>query len=144
MYADNHVRYDHASRAKRLHVRCPKCDSRAEAHQPSQTETGVIAGDCSRPWLSDDWIIVCEHCMWRASNLAYSQLPNLFYQVEARGNVLWAWNRDHLTMLRQLLAGEDVSEHPYEWFATYARREWLLKKNRKHLLKEIIRTLENS
>ena len=144
MYGDNHIRYEHASRAKRLHVRCPKCNSRAEARQPSQTEIGVIAGDCSIPWLSDDWVIVCEHCMWRVSNLSYSQLPNLFYQVEARGNILWAWNRDHLSMLRQLLAGEDVSGHPYEWFATFARREWLQKKNRKYFLKEINRTLEIS
>lgn len=141
--ADNHIRYDHASRAKRLHVQCPKCNSRAEAYQPSQTSVGVIAHDCTEPWYSEDWSVVCERCFWRASDLAYSELPELYYQVAARGVVMWAWNRDHLTMLRLLLSGDDISGHRYEWFATYAQQEWLKQKNRKHLLKATIRVLKD-
>ena len=81
----------------------------------------------------------CEACAFREEALAYADLPSPYYEVVARGVHLWAWNRGHFTMLLDLLEGRSVDSHPYAWNATYARREWVLKKNRTRLARAIRR-----
>lgn len=139
----NHVRYDHCSRPTLLHLTCPKCKSRCIASKPSESEKGVLTGNCNKAWMTDDWKLICERCSYRASGLAYEDLPSSYYQVEARGHILWAWNRDHLIMLLKLLKNELVQGDPYEWFATYTHGKWLQKKNRNYLAKSIERLLTN-
>ena len=139
----SHVRYDHRSRPTLLHLSCPKCSGRCFAQKPSESEKGVFTGDCNKAWSIDDWKVVCENCDFRAENLSYESLPKVFYQVEARANVLWAWNRDHLIMLLKLLRHESIKDDPYEWFSTYAHKEWLQKKNRSYLIKSIERFLRD-
>jgi len=103
----------------------------------------ILTGDCNKAWLTNDWKIVCEKCDYRGINLPYDKLPKIYYQVEAKRYVLWAWNRDHLMMLLKLLKQESIKCDPYEWFSTYAHKEWLQKKNRNSFVKSIEKFLRN-
>lgn len=48
----------------------------------------------------------------------------LWFDLRAQDCELWAWNREHLTMLIELLEGRDVSQHPYGFLATYVPGAW--------------------
>ncbi len=124
----SHVRYDHRRRARDLHLRCPKCDDLAFAGKTSERNQGLLVHDLAGTWHLSDWQVQCTTCLYRIADCSYDALPDLYYRVSARGVELWAWNRDHLQMLHQLLSGEDVSAHSYGSLATYAHRDWLLKK----------------
>jgi hypothetical protein len=139
--ADSHARYDHRSRPTLIEVRCPGCGGRAVATEPCQEEgyVRVMEGGCPH-WCTAEWKVVCSRCAYRDSGRSYSDLGELFYRVEARGVVLWAWNRGHLVMLHDLLSGRPVEHHRYAWFATYARRDWL-KGSRKEALAKAVATL---
>ena len=139
----NHVRYDHQHRPTLLHLVCPKCNGRCVAQKPSEANTGALAGDCTAAWITNDWAVACEHCHYRTYDQSYRDLPDIFYQVEARGGSLWAWNKEHLIMLLKLLRNDSLKGDQYEWYATYARKEWLQKKNRSSFIKSIERFLEN-
>ena len=89
---------------------------------------GEVAHDCTVPWYNDDWSVICESCLYRTADISYRDLPPASYVCEARGHNLWAWNRDHLVMMLNLLRGESITGHKYEWFATSIRREWIEKK----------------
>jgi hypothetical protein len=60
----------------------------------------------------------------RLINQHYAQLPAPYHQVSVSGRTLWAWNAEHLDMLRQVLEGQNVRGHPYAFFATYVHRGW--------------------
>ena len=136
-YGRSHVRYGHRCRARDLHVLCPRCGERALAQKNSEREMGVLIGDLSGTWDLSDWRVQCDSCLYRSIDVAYEELPKFYYRVEARGVELWAWNRDHLAMLLMVLEDQSVENHPFGWLATYARREWLLKRNRVGLARAI-------
>ena len=133
----SHVRYDHRSRARILHVACPRCQRRAEAKKESELEKGNVIGDTEGTWELSDWSIVCHACPFRQSSLAYEQLPDLFCRLDIRGIAIWAWNFDHLQMLLRLLNHESIDGDPYRWFATYAHGDWLRESNRSAIVKKL-------
>jgi hypothetical protein len=55
--------------------------------------------------------------------------------------VIWAWNREHLLMLHDLLTNKPLENNKYAWFATYARRDWLKGSRRKSLIKAVEKLL---
>lgn len=132
----NHVRYDHVSRPTLIEVKCPKCQSKAIATEPCYEEGQLLLIDIGCPhWYSPAWSVKCSTCMFRAAQKEYAEIGDFYYQVELRGGVLWAWNREHLDMLYNLLSGRSVEKHKYGWFATYARKEWLSGAKRKAFAK---------
>ena len=139
----SHVRYDHSSRPRVLDVVCPKCRSRATSYKDSELEKGHLIGDLAGTWHLEDWNIKCLSCSFRKSNTKYTQLPPPYYKVTARDIELWAFNHDHFLMLLRLLDGEDIAGEPYEWFATYAHRDWLKTSNRERLVKQMRRFLDS-
>ena len=121
-----HVRYGHTSRPRRLDVICPSCGSLAHATKISEDGYNeLIIGDLSPSFQLNDWDIKCMSCPKRISNLAYEELPKLFYSEGALD--IWAWNGDHATCIIDFLSGKDTSKNPYHWFMTYIRKEWLKK-----------------
>jgi hypothetical protein len=66
-----------------------------------------------------------------------------FWDFETAGCRVWAWNQDHLRMLFAALHGESTAGHPYDWFRSYIRKEWLLKRNRLRIAKEITKQIAN-
>jgi hypothetical protein len=129
----SHVRYDHCSRPRVLHVVCPKCAGCTTATKASESDDSHLIGDLSGTWGLADWVAKCIRCDYRDQGLSYERLTDPYYRVEAAGVELWAWNRDHFAMLLRLLRGEDIKGDPYEWFATYAHRQWLKRSNRRRL-----------
>ncbi|WP_143484380.1 hypothetical protein [Pseudoalteromonas piscicida] len=140
----NHVRYDHSSRPTLLHLSCPKCNGRCLSRKQSESADKIIAGDCNTAWHTDDWMVLCESCTYRIHGLAYEELPPLYYQVSARGHNLWAWNKQHLLMLKKLINAKSIKDDPYEWFATYAHKSWIKKKNRAAFVNAINKFMANS
>lgn len=144
MYGLNHIRYEHCSRPVLLHLSCPKCARRCVAKKPSENHNKLYAGDCTKAWGTDDWEVRCESCLYRKSGLSYDALPSLYYKVCTSGGELWAWNKDHLITLKRFLNHENVKDEPYEWFLTYAKKEWVLKRNRRRFVKAIEKFISGS
>lgn len=121
----SHLRYDHKHRPTKIECICPLCGGRAIAQEPAFEEACLIVHDISAGWDQLLFRVRCTQCMYRANGLGYSDLGEPFHQISVSGRTLWAWNSEHLAMLRKLLAGESIAEDPYGWFATYAQRGWL-------------------
>ena len=121
-----HVRYGHNHRPTQIHVRCPRCGSLALALKPSESDMGIATGDVSGTWHLADWTVACSRCPLRLAGLAYESLPPLFFEIDG----IFAWNRDHLHFLSLHISGHDTAQHPYRFFTTYIRGEWLRDKNR--------------
>jgi hypothetical protein len=131
-----HLRYDHERRPTLIEVKCPKCHGRARATEPCYAEGDVIVGEGSCPhWEKPEWSIACLACTFRSSGQSYFEIGELFYRTVTRGVEMWAWNREHLHMVYDLLSDRPVDNHRYAWFATYAHRDWLKGSRRKALAK---------
>ena len=55
--------------------------------------------------------------------------------------MVWAWNREHLLMLHDLLTNKPIENHKYAWLVTYAERDWLKGSRRKSLTKAVEKLL---
>ncbi len=139
-----HLRYDHNARPRELDVACPRCTASCRALKPSERGRPVVVMDMDPTWNKPDWRFGCSECGLSKEGIAYKDLPPLYYQVEVAGVRLWAWNREHLALLAMVLNSESVDGHPYEWFATYAKREWLQGSARAALLRAVRKKLLTS
>ncbi len=133
-----HRRYGHSARPSLLHVLCPSCGARADARKASEDPDVVLVGDLSPGWNLADWNVTCQRCPFRLPQLAYADLPPLFYRIDRAGVELWAWNRDHLVFLEAYLSSRDVSDHPLRWLGAYVKGEWK-EKGRRGRLAAVIR-----
>lgn len=120
----SHVRYDHKQRPTKIEVVCPKCGGCAVATEPAYAQGTLVVGDLSPSWDKPVFQVRCTNCFLRLANQHYYQLSPPYHQVSVSGRTLWAWNREHLDMLRQMLEGVDIKGHPYAFFATYIHRGW--------------------
>ena len=128
----SHVRYDHQRRPTFVEVKCKKCGARATATEHCYEKGHIVVGEGSCPhWNKSQWSVSCSVCMFRSTGQNYFDIGDFFYQVTSGGVVLWAWNREHLMMLHDLLTNKPVEEHKYACFATYAHRDWLKGSRRK-------------
>ncbi len=138
----SHLRYDHQSRPTFVEVKCPKCGGLATAMEPCYGEGHVLAAEGGCPhWNKSEWSVSCLDCTFRSSGQSYFDIGEFFYQATSRGVVIWAWNREHLLMLHDLLTNKPVENHKYAWFATYAHRDWLKGSRRKSLSKMVEKLL---
>lgn len=141
----SHGRYAHERRPTRLAVACPRCGARATAVEGDGSDpmgisvdggpdnyTVARSGEYADPPV---WSVRCSAAPHRTEGLRWDDLGEPWFQVEARGEVLWAWNEDHLRFLRDVLAGTNVSGHPYAPLATYVRGAW--KKHAEDFVKAI-------
>ena len=134
----SHVRYDHKQRPTQLDIVCPRCRGLAWAQMLVFDKRHLHTGDTSTHWRQK-FSVHCTACLYRAHELDYQSLGEPFHQISIMGKTLWAWNLQHLRMVRAVLAGESVAGHPYAYYATYIHRVWLLK--RRQFLREIDRHL---
>ena len=140
----SHLRYDHHQRPTLVEVKCPKCGGKAAATEPCHGEGYIVVGEGSCPhWNKSEWSVSCSDCMFRSSGNNYFDIGEFFYQVQSRGVIMWAWNREHLLMLYDLLSNRPVLNHKYSWFATYAERDWLKESRRKSLAKAVEKLLDD-
>jgi hypothetical protein len=139
-----HVRYGHKSRPTVIDMVCPKCGLRAVASLNSQEPLGAVVGDTNPASYEDRWTVACTQCVYRANAVSGADVSPFFWELEAAGCRVWAWNEQHLQMLLSVLLGEKTRGHPYDWFRSYVRREWLLKRNRLRIAKEIARRIANN
>jgi hypothetical protein len=138
-----HVRYGHKSKPSVIDIVCPKCGLRAIASLISTEPVGAVIGDLHPAFRDDRWSVICTHCTYRANPISGADVTPFFWEFEAAGCQVWAWNQEHLQMLSTVLLGESTSGHPYDWFRSYIRKEWLLKRNRLRIAKEIARRVAN-
>ena len=131
-----HPRYAHENSPSEIHVRCPKCKGKALARR---APLPILPIGKQPPPSGPRWQLTCLECMHRADKLEFEDLTEPWYQISARGETLFAWNRDHLVMLGRFLGGESVEGDPYEDYVAYVRRTWL--KVREDLAKAIQRRL---
>ena len=138
----SHLRYDHTRRPTLIEVKCPKCHGKASATEPCYQEGDSVVGEGSCPhWVKPEWSIACSGCTFRRSGQNYSEIGELFYRTVTRGVALWAWNREHLVMLSDLLSDRSIANHKYRSFATYAHRDWLKGSHKKAFAKAVERLL---
>lgn len=138
----SHLRYDHQRRPTLVEVKCPKCGGRATATEPCYGEGHFVAAEGSCPhWNTSEWSVSCSGCMFRSSGQSYLDIGEFFYQAKSGAIVMWAWNREHLLMLYDLLSNRSVENHKYAWCATYAHRDWLKGSRRKSLAKAVEKLL---
>lgn len=130
-----HIRYGHNRRPTLIHVRCPRCGSRASATKPSESGMGLVTDDLCGTWHLSDWVVTCSTCPFRLVDGAYEALPPLYFEDEG----IFAWNRDHLQFISLHLSGCDTTSDPYHCFATYIRGEWL--RHRAQSIKTVARLL---
>lgn len=138
-----HVRYGHRSRPTEIDMVCPKCGLRAVASLVSDEPLGTVVGDGNPASWEDRWAVACTQCTYRASSVPGVDVTPFFWEFEAAGCRVWAWNEGHLQMLASVLHGEKTAGRPYHWFRSYVRREWLLKRNRLRIAKEIAKRIAN-
>ena len=139
----SHLRYEHHRRPTLIEVKCPKCKARATATEPCYAEGYVIVGEGSCPhWERPEWSITCSGCTFRTSGQSYFDIGPLFYTTASRGVDLWAWNREHLLMLSDLLSDRPVANHRYASLATYAHKDWLKASHRSALAKAVKKLLQ--
>lgn len=122
-----HARYDHAARPTLIALRCPACGAESHATLPSHVEGKALSGDLSPEHHASAWRVVCRSCPHRAGPFTYEALrayAPLWFDASERGEALWAWNREHLGMIIDVLEGRDVTGHPYGWLATYVPGAW--------------------
>lgn len=140
-----HVRYNHSCRASVIDLVCPACGHRAVASAVLDERfggpLGAVAGDGFIEMGAVRWGIACTHCAHRAEATSIDVLTPFFWEFDAAGCRVWAWNRDHLQMLLKVLRGESVAGDTHECLRTYIPREWLLRGNRPRIAKEIARRL---
>lgn len=119
-----HIRYGHACRPARIDVRCRRCAGRAIATLPG--ETARLIGDMHPRWnpAGPWWTVQCAMCLAREPDVAYRDLPPLFWQASFRHGALWAWNREHLGFLIRYLQGAPADAEPYGWLAAYVPGRW--------------------
>lgn len=138
----SHLRYDHHRRPTLVEVKCPKCGARATATEPCYAEGYFVVGEGSCPhWNESEWSVSCSDCMFRSSNKSYLDLGEYFYKAKSGGVVIWAWNREHLVMLYDLLSNRPIENHKYASFATYAHKDWLKGSRRKSLATAVAKLL---
>jgi hypothetical protein len=125
-----HVRYAHACRPRDIDVACPRCRARARASKVSELASPSIIGDLSPSWGVSDWTVACTTCPHRAADLAYKDLPDLFWKTTVGDLEVWAWNRDHLVFLTKYLNGDATKDDAYGWFAAYVPGAWHKKRER--------------
>ncbi len=127
-----HVRYEYEHRPAKIDIKCPKCSALAFAKENGEH---TFSGDLSDNWNSSPFSILCTKCLYREENLSYQQLTEPYYQIEGRGEILWAWNIEHLQMIYKFLKDEPIKNHKYEFFHTYIHGDW--KKYKQFYIKAI-------
>lgn len=115
---------DHKQRPTKIEVVCPNCGGCAVATEPAYDRGCLIIGDTSLSWDKPAFSVMCTGCFFRMANQHYNQLAAPYHQISVSGRTLWAWNEEHLDMLKQVLEGRSVKDHPYAFFATYVHRGW--------------------
>ena len=138
-----HVRYGHKTTPTLIDVVCSKCGMQATAKLISEEAIGVVASDLNPAVQKDRWSVACRHCTYRMSSVPKNEVTPFFWEFEAAGCRVWAWNEAHLGMLASVLLGESIGGHSYECLRTYIHKEWLLKRNRLRIAKEIANRIAN-
>ncbi|QNP69034.1 hypothetical protein IAG44_05975 [Streptomyces roseirectus] len=118
-------------------VRCPRCDRLAHR----ETHRSKAAGETSR------WRVICRSCGLSWARWTPDKCPlTLWLQADTRHGTVWAYNLEHLTLLRDFVAA-DLREHA-PWYEHEHRRmtlvarlpAWLKSaKNRPEILRTIDR-----
>ena len=132
---NNHVRYDHKSRPKKIDVVCPKCKCRAIAHDNYAHPNYFSVSNLSPHWHESSFNVSCTACHYRDLNISYDQLTEPFCQINGRGEILWAWNLDHLEMIYLFLSDKNIKKHNYKFYETYIHGNWKI--NKKFYVKSI-------
>ncbi len=125
-----------------IEIRCPRCEGRAVAIEPSYEQGIKRVIDVYFENINPKWSVRCASCRYTATDVHYEDLTEPFNQVAIRGDTLWAWNQEHLFMIRDFLAGKSIKGNPYEWFATYVRGTWM--RRRVLFIKEIDKFLKQN
>jgi ribosomal protein L37AE/L43A len=120
----NHVRYDHKIRPRRLEITCPKCGNCAVAIDQKASKDSELVSNLSPAWRNPLFKISCTKCIYRAAGVSYNELSEPYHQIDGRGGVLWAWNREHLNMIHDFLKGVSVAGNEYEFLCTYIHGTW--------------------
>jgi hypothetical protein len=94
------------------------------ASKHSERDAPTLVGDLSPSWSLHDWEISCQSCSYRASALAYRDLPARYWAFEVGGMTVWAWNREHLDFVRRSLLQQAQDSDPYSWLANYIPGDW--------------------
>lgn len=140
-----HYRYRHTSRASVIDVVCRSCGHRAVAScVPNAFSIWPVGAVLGGGWVemgAVHYTITCTHCTYRSQSTRLKDITPFFWDFDAAGCRVWAWNREHLQMLLKILRGESTTGDAHEWFRTYIPRNWLLRGNRSRIAKEIERRL---
>jgi hypothetical protein len=126
------MRYGHVTRPTAIALVCPRCGGHALATQPAYASGILAAGDCSQQW-GEPWTVACQRCPYRIEGLDWDHmlgLSKLYFSAIVGGVELWAWNREHLRMIRTVLEGRPLLGDPFAYLATYLRGEWLRRSRR--------------
>lgn len=135
-----HVVYDHRWRPSQIDVVCPGCGALAQARDPHH---GTNINPHDEFFDKPVFRVACTRCPFRAANLRFNELPDLYHQVGARGRVLWAWNLEHLQMLLGAMQQRDAASNkrivaPY---VEYINGDW--KRHRAEFAKVIVRHMKD-
>lgn len=136
----------------KTYVECPQCGSCAVSARVNEADSDWFAErrlSCKSCGHSDHWHSRKIHRRWREVRDDYFGLP-LWLQTECRGEVLWAYNEQHLELLERLVSARQRERTPDEDYGWANRSllsrlpKWIkAKKNRDDVLKGISRLRSN-
>lgn len=123
---------------------------------PKYQKQAKVLSEGTGYWHQKSHTLICLHCSFKQihdrSHMAiggafdpFFKLP-LWFTTTVRGNFLWAYNRQHLVFIKQLVQA-DLREKPFGHNYVLANRfpKWILaKKNRSHVIKAIDRLLKST
>jgi len=125
--SSTHVRYGHGAGTSSIALVCPRCGREAIASLPCAALGVALIADLSPEWRAKQWRVACTACAHRAGPFGYQEMRGhapLYFTLTAKGEDLWAWNREHVHLLIEVLRGARVDRHRLGWLAYYVPGRW--------------------
>ncbi|QHS57125.1 hypothetical protein GWR56_16860 [Mucilaginibacter sp. 14171R-50] len=122
----SHIRYGHSHYPRVMDVICPYCCKKSALKYIGIPDNVEHFLDID--YQIKDLLFTCDHCLKRKT-IDNSNIKNfeLFNKIEIRGELIWAWNSNHLDYLIEVLSGNERPSHKWAFFRTYIHKKWFAK-----------------
>ncbi len=121
-----HVRYDHYHYPREIDLLCPHCKNHSVAineNVPKEIEHFIDIANFEKIWD-----FKCIYCI-KKYQVEWDDIQNmdLWYKINLKGVLIWAWNSKHLDMIIKKLKKEDIKNHSWVFFESYLNKNCLKK-----------------
>ena len=123
MSGPTHTKYDHYYFPKLVELKCPTCQSKANAINISkrlEEEFFIDLAPYERIWEFN-----CSVCIKRTL-LDWQEIKtfDLWYSLSIKNTRIWAWNKNHFELVYLVLKKKNYNNHKWKFFKNYVNKKW--------------------